>query len=877
MDREPQNKGFNILNFLDLLTPVPNCKNRYICPVCGGNNLTVNPENGKYQCWNQCECSDIREAIAPWEEKQKAKSVRPKADRTWVYRDRAGREIMRTRRIDDGNGKRQIWQEYRHNGQWISGGKLSEDVKTSLKAVVTPYRYHECLAAIEQGKLIIWVEGEPCADALWKIGIPATTTIGGSSAYGKGKYSGLFDGAKLVLSPDCDRPGTKYMGQVAKDYPHAQWLYPFPDSPKWENLPADKGFDVADWNNQGVTAEQILGEIGSKKLEGTSDKNDRPEQSLSFKQEGEFSQVAVSKLYSGTSWISIDGKLHKWMGTHYEFAPDEIELQRIQSLAETISYYSKKMARTVFPYAASARVKAALEWAKMKFAVLPESINPPGLNCLNGVLQVSWRIVPPETRPNSPEFVLLPHSPDLRYIYAPIVKYEPDADSKDCDQLLTALDEAQCQVFLKTISSAFDIDTVRKFHGRNVRALLCKGVGSNGKDALREAVALLWGRTGMTSVALEDFAQYDEGRKFPLSPLASSRINWASENRKSVSLDSLQSLKRAITGDPLHYELKGKDHKEFQPKAIHLFNVNEIPYLKGSQEAIQSRFSVLSFNKIFKKGANPDRGEIEADPRFKYDADFVESNILPSLLNRLIAAFKSLMMQGIDFACCDAAMQEIQINQSYLYEFALEQNLVYDPDSIMPISDLWAHLENYYRETGVLQIEVVGDREIRKWEDPNRPGDQYVKGQNQVAQRFISLYPQCQKVPLGKNRYGIRGLTFKAVEPSSVPLQSVSDAPKAAQHQEVSDLKKAGEPKPKERPAELPDWVRKGTIAFHIPTGTTFEVKRVTGDSEKGFKLGTLSKEESDLTGRRGNRYSLSECCAEGKVARQQLLNTGVW
>ncbi len=483
---------------------------------------------------------------------------------------------------------------------------------------------------------------------------------------------------------------------------------------------------------------------------------DQPEETPT----GEFTQVVEKTLYSEDPWISIDSKLHRWNGKYYEHSPDEIEIQRIKPLAEKISYFSKEQRRECFPNASPSKLKAALEWVKMGCAVQPERVNPPGLNCKNGVLQIQWT-------GKEPSFSLVPHSPESLYTYEPLAEYDPAADSADCDRLLSALEQEQQDVFLRTISASLDIDVVRRFHGRGVRALLCKGVGSNGKDALREAVSQMWGKTGMSSVALEDFQQYDEGRKFPIAPLASSRINWSSENLASVRMDNLQSLKRAITGDPLHQEFKGRDHKEFKPRAIHLFNVNDVPYLRSAQESIKSRFAILSFNRIFKKNADSSRGEIEVDPRFKDDGEFIEQRILPALLNRTIAAFKLLMAEGIDFACCDAAMQETQISQSHLYEFASESGLTYDSQAVMPIGELWDRLESYYRDTGVLRIEFAGNREIRVWEDPVRPGDPYVKGQNQVAQRFINLYPQCQKVPLGKNRFGIKGLAFKPMPRSS--------------------------------------------------------------------------------------------------------------
>ncbi len=79
-----QQESFDIRNFLDRLTPT-NKKNRYFCPVCDGHNLTIDPKTGKYKCWNGCECRDIREALAPWDQGQKPyqpqSNRRPKTSR----------------------------------------------------------------------------------------------------------------------------------------------------------------------------------------------------------------------------------------------------------------------------------------------------------------------------------------------------------------------------------------------------------------------------------------------------------------------------------------------------------------------------------------------------------------------------------------------------------------------------------------------------------------------------------------------------------------------------------------------------------------------------------------------------------------------------
>jgi putative DNA primase/helicase len=217
---------------------------RCVCPTCGGNNLTITKKSGpegsaKYQCWNGCKVADIRNAIAPL---NPSKAIRPKSDRTWVYTDATGKPIIRTRRVDDGQGHRKIWQEYCPNGKWLKRGD------ENLKKVVMPYNYQAVLEARAKGESVFWVEGEPCVEALASVGLIGTTSIGGSGGYSKyGDYSQVFRGVLLVICPDRDTSGVEYAEGVAHDYPDAQWLYAFPDSPLWHRLPKNGGLDVADW------------------------------------------------------------------------------------------------------------------------------------------------------------------------------------------------------------------------------------------------------------------------------------------------------------------------------------------------------------------------------------------------------------------------------------------------------------------------------------------------------------------------------------------------------------------------------------------------------------------------------------------------------
>jgi hypothetical protein len=254
-------RQFSILDHIDKLTHHKGDK--YVCPVCTGTNLSIDKKTGAYTCFDGCTGSLIREAISPWDAREvepSIKAARPAQKRQWVYTNELGEPLIRVNRKDDGEGGKRIYQEYMVNGQWVFGKNVADTVKAPIKAAVAIYRFVDVMAAVAKGETIYWVEGEPCADALWALGLPATTTISGSDSYKSySDYSQVLAVADLVICPDRDRNGTKYAALVVTDYPSAKWLYAYPESPVWNNLPKDKGLDLVDWiADYKVTAEQII-------------------------------------------------------------------------------------------------------------------------------------------------------------------------------------------------------------------------------------------------------------------------------------------------------------------------------------------------------------------------------------------------------------------------------------------------------------------------------------------------------------------------------------------------------------------------------------------------------------------------------------------
>ena len=864
---------FDIRNFTDRLTRASE-KNRYICPVCGGNNLTINPKDGKYKCWNECECRDIREAISPWAEvtgersgdsvsaflgsEARASALLPSADarasipkqkpilkskQKPVFKEVGELKLARTQDTTDTPIPQKpqfvpnrVIEKFKNDGatpeelklitvtvyrysdrqaihrfecpcaahekghsKSFSQSHVTEEGKTKWTKGDEPwqaYRLDEAIAALENAlstPVLLEQEGERCVETVRKGNIASITWQGSNwgleidSAHKKIKsecpnaviaflkdndHTG--DKKAAIVKASCDRVGLKCiivnplsLCPGLKDKDDVVEILGNMEMPEFIRRLEEEIHKAVDNNKNKDSA-----------LPST---NDVPE---AYDPNTEFLQIAKKALYGDKPWICINDKLYYWTGNHYKHCPDSVNRPRIAHYCNI--YPVQKKGQVRYPYANPETVRKVLRWVKDKLEIDPDLINPPGLNCTNGVLQLHWV----GALGDQPEFELIPHDPNLYYTYEPLVEYKPDADTTDCDHMLECLDPPQREVFLRTIASSLDLATVRMHKGRLVRGLLLKGDGNNGKDTLREAVSLMYGKLGLTSCTLSDFKAYDDGRKFPLSRLKLSRVNWSSENANTAALDKLQSIKAFLTGDTLSSEGKGKDELDYDPTSVGLFNVNDTPNLKGTLEAIASRWGVLSFNKTFKIGADLASGELEADPRFKYDPRFMRAQVLPAFLNRVLQALADLMREGIDYACTKKALESIQAENCHLFQFCQDVGLGYDPGSTVTAGEIWTFLEAWYQDNGILTYDGIKPL----WAEQVKPSDKNVKACHQVIQRFLQLFPKAKRVAIprqggGKPVQGIAGLGFVISEvhtpasEDSTPILPLPVPPEVTQNQ----------------------------------------------------------------------------------------------
>jgi CRISPR-associated protein Cmr3 len=260
------------------------------CPVCGrtkdkdcrisrdrklvlchqnfNNTKTKQPD-----LWHfKGETSDARCGVYVFKEKTE-KPIRPAQTRYWEYPARDGSRLVRVVRIDDGEGNKKISQERwdKDKKLWLPGYGKDEDKNKVVRASIPVYRYAEVRKAIAKGEPIHIVEGEPCADLLWKLGLAATTNIGGGGKFTLTDTLDLQDAKVIVIVPDRDKKGIEHADKLAEYFPGAMWLYPFPESRAWENLPEKGGLDIFDWiEHEKLSASQIRAAIGDKKIFKTS-------------------------------------------------------------------------------------------------------------------------------------------------------------------------------------------------------------------------------------------------------------------------------------------------------------------------------------------------------------------------------------------------------------------------------------------------------------------------------------------------------------------------------------------------------------------------------------------------------------------------------
>ncbi|MBU3188340.1 hypothetical protein K9O30_03040 [Clostridium bowmanii] len=168
---------------------------------------------------------------------------------SYYYEDELGAilyKISRREWLDNGKRKKDFMAYTKDNNNWNFGIKGTRHII---------YKLPKVLDGIKNDKTIFFVEGEKCADEIFKLGQVATTTAFGArgfSSYSK-DYVASLRGANIVILPDNDESGKAYANDVLNAIKNEA------KSIKIIELPGLKlKEDIVDWIRNGGTLEQLI-------------------------------------------------------------------------------------------------------------------------------------------------------------------------------------------------------------------------------------------------------------------------------------------------------------------------------------------------------------------------------------------------------------------------------------------------------------------------------------------------------------------------------------------------------------------------------------------------------------------------------------------
>jgi putative DNA primase/helicase len=168
--------------------------------------------------------------------------------------------------------------------------------------------------------------------------------------------------------------------------------------------------------------------------------------------------------------------------------------------------------------------------------------------------------------------------------------------------------------------------------------------------------------------------------------------------------------------------------------------------ITGGTAAIDDRYGILSFKKTYKRDADPSQGELEADPRFKDDENFILEQIAPAMLNMMLERLPLLLTEGIDYKATREAMREAQEESRHLWQFVRDLGYQAGKGERVYAKDLWSELQEWYQEAGTLELEWnEKGKEKLIWNELPNQWDKPVKAPNQLYARLREIFPKLEK------------------------------------------------------------------------------------------------------------------------------------
>lgn len=183
------------------------------------------------------------------------------------------------------------------------------------------------------------------------------------------------------------------------------------------------------------------------------------------------------------------------------------------------------------------------------------------------------------------------YSPDIIIKNRIPVNYDPEAYDKTVDNTLNkicCLDQAMRMLLEEAVGYILlRRNELGKF-------FILTGSGSNGKSTFIDMIKDFLKPENYSSLALEEI-----DRRFKTPEMFGKLANLG-DDISNKYIEETAVLKKAVTGETLNVERKGKDPFEFENYAKLIFSANDMPRINDLSDGLRRRLVIVPFNAKFK-------------------------------------------------------------------------------------------------------------------------------------------------------------------------------------------------------------------------------------------------------------------------------------
>lgn len=461
-----------------------------------------------------------------------------------------------------------------------------------------PYRLNEL-----RGHSTVYVpEGEKDCDALWKLGCPATTNVGGAGKWRDSDSDALKAAGvvRLAIIPDNDAPGRKHADDVAKSAKSvglAVMALALPDV-------KPKG-DVSDWIASGHGKSDVDALVASKlwvvpknvsiELEHAIDPQKDPRRwalsdlgaAESFVQR-EGDNIRYDTLQD--RWLVWDGSVWKPDSDRAIYRTTHTHIRTWQQEAIAL-VHDKREKERLFDFLFKLERRSGIE----NIVAISKTLKPVADSGENWDKD-PWLLGVPNGVIDLKTGAVLAGRREDRLTIQAATHFDPSAECPRWTQFLGEVFDGNLDL-IAYIQRALGYSLTGDM--REQCFFMCIGGGSNGKSTFTNALDAVWGKYAYTT-DMKTFttSQQTSEATFDIAELANRRLILASETRSDSRLNE-QALKNFTGGEKINAQRKYGHPFEFSPCGKIWMGLNHQPRVKDDSFGFWRRVQIIPFTRIF--------------------------------------------------------------------------------------------------------------------------------------------------------------------------------------------------------------------------------------------------------------------------------------